>query len=67
MGIKKSLYNLIMKKFQSLEESKFKQFTKEQMRSIVGGRVIADITGTDMTQTGGAGGCGCTDYGDTDN
>jgi len=57
-----------MKKFQSLGESKFKQFTKEQMRSIVGGNglEIADVTGTAMTLTGGAGGCGCTDYGDKD-
>lgn len=56
-----------MKKFQSLKESKFKQFTKEQMRSITGGRIAAELTGTDATLTGGKGGCGCTDYGDTDN
>jgi hypothetical protein len=57
-----------MKKFQSLKETKFKQFTKEQMRSVIGGSasLSADITGTDATLTGGKGGCGCTDYGDTD-
>ena len=57
-----------MKKFQSLKESKFKQFTKEQMRTITGGlaMLVADITGTDASLTGGKGGCGCTDYGDTD-
>ena len=55
-----------MKKFQSLEESKFKQFTKEQMRSIIGGNVPPDGTLTGHNLTGGDGGCGCTDYDDTD-
>lgn len=35
-----------MKKFQSIGESKFKQFTKAQMRSIIGGRAIVDRTST---------------------
>jgi len=35
-----------MKKFQSLGESKFKQFTKAQMRSIIGGKAIVDRTST---------------------
>lgn len=56
-----------MKKFQSLSECKFKKMEKSQMKSVTGGlALIADITGTDATLTGGKGGCGCTDYGDTD-
>lgn len=55
-----------MKKFQSLKESKFKQFTKEQMRSIVGGKIAASGTLTGHNLTGGPGGCGCTDVDDTD-
>lgn len=54
-----------MKKFQSLGESKFKQFTKEQMRSIVGGSMAVDATAT-HNLTGGPGGCGCTDPDDSD-
>lgn len=55
-----------MKKFQSLNDSKFEGFTKEQMQSVIGGKVAPDLTGTEMSLTGGPGGCGCTDYGDTD-
>lgn len=57
-----------MKKFQGLDETKFKKFTKEQMRSITGGTdpFLGDVSGTVPTLTGGKGGCGCTDYGDKD-